>query len=471
VTRPAAQTGDLIAGKYRIDQVLGEGGMGVVFSAVHEQLEQRVALKFLLPKLATNAEILARFVREARAAVKITSEHVARVLDVGAHEGTPYMVMELLEGEDMAQVLARRGPLPVDESVGYVLQACEAIAEAHSIGIVHRDLKPANLFLARRPTGRPIIKVLDFGISKGAAGTADALITATSAMMGSPGYMSPEQLVAAATADVRADVWSLGVVLHELLTRRLPFGGETMPEMVAGILQKPNEPMAATRVDVPPALQAVVDRCLQKERENRFSNIADLARALAPFGPTSGRLSVERIEHVLGVVGAGGGKATISIPAPPQPTDALTLLPTTSHAAIRTDRRLLFFPLVAAIVGAAVVVLAFRHHHSTTAPGGQTSAPSVLGAPAQPPSAESAPVVELTPLPPAAPVAGGAPSPAPSDAAAALPTTPPWAAGKPAPRPTAARPAPSATSSPTSGCHVVSYFDADGNKHFKQECR
>jgi serine/threonine-protein kinase len=465
VSSAAAQPGDLIAGKYRVEKVLGEGGMGVVFSALHEQLEQRVALKFLLPKLATNAEILQRFVREARAAVKITSEHVARVLDVGAHEGTPYMVMELLEGEDMAQMLARHGALPVDESVGYVLQACEAIAEAHSLGIVHRDLKPANLFLARRPTGRPILKVLDFGISKGAAGTADALITATSAMMGSPGYMSPEQLVAAATADVRADVWSLGVVLHELLTRRLPFGGETMPEMVAGILQKAHEPIAAVRFDVPAGVQAVVDRCLQKERDGRFANIAELARALAPFGPAGSGVSVERIEHVLGVAGQGGGKAAISTPAPAHAADALTLLPTTSQAARGTDRRLLVFPLVAAILGALVVVLAFRHHGSTSPPVAQTAAPV--------PPAGSTPPIALTPLPSATVVASVSPSAAPSETPSAVSMAPPSAAEKAAPRGATGRPQPAATAArpATPSCHVVSYFDAEGNKHFKQECK
>ena len=210
------EVGAIIAGKYRIERVLGEGGMGIVVFAVHEQLDQPFALKFLLPTLVSQADIVQRFLREARAAVRIQSEHVARVLDVGAEAGTPYMVMEYLEGGDLAEMLSQRGPLPPQEVVGYVLEACEAIAEAHAMGIVHRDLKPANLFVAKRPSGKPVVKVLDFGISKVPITGKDVALTSAKAVMGSPGYMSPEQMVEASHAGPRSDLWSLGIVLYEL---------------------------------------------------------------------------------------------------------------------------------------------------------------------------------------------------------------------------------------------------------------
>jgi len=184
----SVSVGEILAGKYRIDRVLGAGGMGVVVAAHHLQLDERVAIKFLLPEMLAQQDAVMRFSREARAAVKIKSEHVARVTDVGTLEtGAPYMVMEYLEGIDLAE-LVRRGPLPITQAVDFVLQACEAIAEAHALGIVHRDLKPANLFLATLPGGVQSVKVLDFGISKltglSASGGQDSA-TRTKALMGS----------------------------------------------------------------------------------------------------------------------------------------------------------------------------------------------------------------------------------------------------------------------------------------------
>ncbi len=254
--------GDLLAGKYRIERVLGQGGMGVVVSAIHEALEERVALKFLLPEALSNKEAVARFTREARAAVKIRSEHVARVSDVGTLEsGSPYMVMEYLQGSDLSQYLERSGPLPIEEALEYVLQACEALAEAHSLGIIHRDLKPANLFRTVRPDGTPAVKLLDFGISKVTA--ADQSMTQTSSMMGSPLYMAPEQMTSAKHVDARADVWALGIILHELLTAQVPFGGETVPELCAKILTQPPPPLRHMRPDAPAALERVILHCLE----------------------------------------------------------------------------------------------------------------------------------------------------------------------------------------------------------------
>ncbi|HTB76104.1 MAG TPA: serine/threonine-protein kinase [Polyangiaceae bacterium] len=209
--------GDILARKYRVERVLGAGGMGVVVAACHLQLHQKVAIKFLLPEALSNAEAVERFAREARAAVKITSEHVARVIDVGTLDtGAPYMVMEFLEGHDLAQWVRLRGSLLLEQAVDFVLQACEALAEAHALGIVHRDLKPANLFIVRGADALHAVKVLDFGISK-AAGLEVAL-TRTAAVMGSPLYMSPEQMAASRNVDARTNIWAMGIVLYELLT-------------------------------------------------------------------------------------------------------------------------------------------------------------------------------------------------------------------------------------------------------------
>ena len=222
--------GDLLAGKYRVDRVLGSGGMGIVVAARHEQLGQFVALKFLREQALGNPEAVARFLREARACVKLRSDHAAKVLDVGTLEtGAPYMVMEYLEGADLGAVLAKYGPLPVETAALYVVQACEAIAAAHAAGIVHRDLKPQNLFLARTVGGASRIKVLDFGVSKVIAGLEMAGVTQTGSMLGSPLYMSPEQMRSSRDVDARADVWALGVVLFELLTQRWPFEAESIP--------------------------------------------------------------------------------------------------------------------------------------------------------------------------------------------------------------------------------------------------
>jgi serine/threonine-protein kinase len=235
--------GRVLAGKYRVERVLGQGGMGVVVAAHHIQLDERVAIKFLLPDAVANAEVVGRFVREARAAVRIKSEHVARVSDVGTLEGgEPYMVMEYLEGSDLAAWLLQRGALPVEQAVEFLLQASEAIAEAHALGIVHRDLKPANLFVVRRADGLWSVKVLDFGISKVTALDAsgpDANFTRTSAVMGSPLYMPPEQMAASRNVDARADIWALGVILYELLSGHAPFAGETLPEVCMKIAIEP----------------------------------------------------------------------------------------------------------------------------------------------------------------------------------------------------------------------------------------
>ena len=292
--------GDVLAGKYRIERVLGVGGMGVVVAATHLQLDQKVALKFLLPDAMANPDVVARFAREARAAAKIQSEHVARVIDVGTLEtGSPYMVMEYLQGRDLADVLQERKVLSAEEAVGFVLQACEAIAEAHAANIVHRDLKPANLFLAERADKRSIVKVLDFGISKSTGKAEEAALTKTSSIMGSPLYMSPEQMVSSKSVDARCDLWALGIILYELVTGSPPFVAETVTEIIAQILQlAPKPPHEVNAVN--PELSKIILRCLEKDPAKRYQNVGELADALSPFAPKAQRNTAERISRVLG---------------------------------------------------------------------------------------------------------------------------------------------------------------------------
>jgi serine/threonine-protein kinase len=227
--------GDVLADKYRVDRVLGMGGMGVVVAATHLQLERRVAVKFMLPAaLAVDKDALGRFQREAKVAVQLSSEHVAKVLDTGSFaDGTPYIVMEYLEGEDLGERLKLSTTFAVSSMADFIIQACDAIAEAHSLGLVHRDLKPANLFMTKRRDGTPLIKVLDFGISKSMSiGDGNLALTKTTTMLGSPLYMSPEQMRSAKKVDQRTDIWSLGIIMYELLGGRVPFDSDTLGDLL-----------------------------------------------------------------------------------------------------------------------------------------------------------------------------------------------------------------------------------------------
>lgn len=300
--------GDVLAGKYRVERVLGEGGMGVVVAAVHLELEQRVAIKFLHAEAAARADVANRFSREARALARIRGAHVVHVLDVGKLEsGVPYMVMEHLSGEDLADMLRQRNQIPVREAVGYVLEACEALAEAHSQGIVHRDLKPGNLFLARQPDRRSIVKVLDFGISKVAEGQ-DSKLTKTEAVIGTPYYMSPDQLVSSKHVDHRTDIWSMGVILYEMLSGRLPFEADTLPEIVALILQNKPTPIQELVPDLPTSVAEAVHRCLATMPSDRFADVGALAHALA-----DGTAHVERARRIARVLGEVEGPASTDL--------------------------------------------------------------------------------------------------------------------------------------------------------------
>lgn len=307
-TGAPVKEGDILAGRYRVERVLASGGMGVVVAATHVGLGQKVALKFLLPAMLGTVDAATRFDREARAAALLKSEHITRIIDVGKLEnGAPYMVMEFLEGCDLADLIERDGPLSIETAATYLLQACEGLAEAHAAQIVHRDLKPSNLFRASRPDGSPLIKILDFGISK-VADSGQASVTATAAVLGSPLYMSPEQMMSSKNVDARADIWSLGVVLYQLVSGVAPFEEETLPGLFVAISTK--EPRRLTeRMAAPAELEAVVAKCLEKSPAARYQNVAELATALAPFAPNA-REHVERIRRL--VLGSANAATPLS---------------------------------------------------------------------------------------------------------------------------------------------------------------
>jgi serine/threonine-protein kinase len=372
---------------------------------MHLELEERVAIKLLLARALEDPEVVERFAREARAAVKIKSEHVAHVLDVGKlPNGAPFMVMEYLNGADLAAVIRRRGALSFAETSEYVLQACEAIAEAHALGIVHRDLKPANLFLTQRSDGLDAVKVLDFGISKMPAGDSAARsgmgLTGKLSTMGSPLYMSPEQMSSARDVDLRTDIWALGVILYECVTGRPPFEAETIPQLCAQILQQSPPPMSDVRPDAPAGFEQVVLRCLQKKRSKRYANVGELAVDLIPFAHKRARRSVERIARIV----ESTGSVRIEVPPSLPPEEGVredsptTIMPGPLYRlAMRRKPLVLGLALVSAIVlGLGVWWLMptkapeteiAQQHARVVAPDPAPLAPTVVAASAPPASA------------------------------------------------------------------------------------
>lgn len=301
---PSACTGDIIAGKFRIERLLGNGGMGYVFAARHIDLDQLVAIKFLTRgALADDEEAYARFRLEARSTVRLTSEHIAKVHDVGVHENDePYIVMEYLDGVDLGAIAKQRGTVSVAEACDYVLQACDGLGEAHSVGIVHRDVKLANLFVTKRASGRPLLKVLDFGVSKSSRDGASLDFTRTETMLGSPRFMSPEQMNDPRSVDGRTDVWSLGVVLYRLVGGRAPFEGDTIGRVCAMVLTEEPAPLGTLRQDLPNGFEQVVSRCLAKDRAHRISDVASLAAALAPYA-SDPEAALDRAHHIAAMLG------------------------------------------------------------------------------------------------------------------------------------------------------------------------
>jgi serine/threonine-protein kinase len=274
---------EVIAGKYRVEAQVGEGGMAVVLAATHEALRQRVAIKIVQPQYVSSNELRERFFREARALAALRSPHVARIFDVGTLEnGATYLVLEYLEGLDLHRLLQRDGPLSPKDAAKYVREAAEGLAEAHQLGILHRDLKPSNLFLSPLPNGEPCVKILDFGLAKlteeGITG-----LTEREDVMGSPSYMAPEQIRGLAQADARSDVWSLGVTLYELLTDALPFEGANATKTAAAVLTEPPADLAKRRPGLPSELVRIVSECLVKEADRRMASAGALAERLRKF--------------------------------------------------------------------------------------------------------------------------------------------------------------------------------------------
>ena len=434
--------GTLVGSKFRIERILGRGGMGTVYAATHIHLGTTVALKFLSAEMAKNPRTVERFMREARASASLRSDHVCRVSDVATEGETPYIVMELLEGRDLAKV-KREGPLAPTLAAEYVLQACAGVAEAHAVGIVHRDLKPGNLWLAARADGSPLVKVLDFGVAKGPTQDGDFSLTQTSNIIGSPGYMSPEQLRSSKIVDQRSDIWALGVILYELVMGVQPFRAETITDLALAIAMDPTPPLGG----MPPAYAAIVKRCLEKDPSQRFQDVGALAVALAPLalghvGPSAVQMLVKsatmpqpRLSHAVTAVVEPAAPLARTVTLAPRPTPDHVAVPTVDgYGAVTTlasasgvvngslapardaGRRMPWIPLTvaAALTGIGVAVLALGGFGGST-----TVRPAAAPVVAPAFASEAAPALGS-----AASEAAPAPGSAASDAAAATVTAP-----------------------------------------------
>ena len=432
------EPGQVVAGKYEVERVIGQGGMGTVISAVHVHLRERVAIKLLSREASEQSESISRFMREARAAARIRSEHVAKVSDVGTlPDGTPYIVMEYLEGFDLAETLTQRGPLPADEAIELVLQACEALAEAHSLGIVHRDLKPANLFLTHRADGTPCIKVLDFGISKvtqPGTSQAEAALTHTTTIMGSPLYMSPEQLRATRGVDLRTDVWAIGVILYELLSGEAPFLGQSLPDISVKIAIEPPPSLRTKRPEISALLEAIVLKCLEKERDNRFRTLGDFAVSLAELAPQRARLSIDRVVGVINAVGVpesvlphgiaptgakvitGSSSTGSRVTTGASSAETVSTFGTTATQG-RGRKRMVVVVGVAGVLGAGALALSFLRPPASGDPASAATAVPPVEVTAPPPAK-----VEPAPAPVVAPAPIAEPAPAPKVEAAPPPS-------------------------------------------------
>jgi eukaryotic-like serine/threonine-protein kinase len=318
VPLPGVKLGGVIDGKYRVERIVGRGGMGLVVAATHLQLGRTVAIKLIREEYVEDPGVVERLVREARAVASIQSEHVARVLDVGTLDnGAPFIVMEYLEGQDLDSLLQSDGPLQISEAVDFMLQACEAIAEAHFNHIVHRDLKPANLFVAHQPGGVRCVKVVDFGISKLMdLGTAEPL-TDPSRMMGSLYHMAPEQ-ISGDPVDVRTDVWALGVLLYEMLTGRKPFRPGAWPAVCNQIVNESAPDLESMEEGVPAELRFAIRRCLRRAPAERYDNVAELAMEITPFGSRRARHSLERIVRLATTTGDLSPETLLPATPPPR---------------------------------------------------------------------------------------------------------------------------------------------------------
>lgn len=449
------QPGTILSEKYCVERVLGEGGMGCVVEARHLELGTRVAIKFLLPYALQNADIVTRFEREARATAALQSDHIVNVTDVGRFpDGAPYMVMELLSGCDLATGLSRAGGrLPIAEAVAYGVQAAAGLADAHESGVVHRDVKPANIFLHERKDRRVVVKIVDFGIAKQTEDTSRNL-TLASSIMGSPKYMSPEQLRDSKSADARSDIWSLGVTLFEMLAGRTPFAADSMAVLHADILHTPAPSLLEFRPEAPPDLDAILHRCLAKDPAARYASTRDLMIALEQLAMGTSSVSPsfvitsERMPTGVDFTPMPSVFDRTEIadptPMPEQTGSGVSHTRVSPESAQSSGPPKAKWPLVVAIV-AALVVAAIALRPKAEAPA-VSAAPAIVApaahaghagpAPPTPVVAEPAKSPEAAPLAPANAV----------DAALARPTAAP---SSPAPASKAAAPKPASAPAPT----------------------
>jgi serine/threonine-protein kinase len=410
---PPLAIGGAVGDKYRIERLLGEGGMGFVFEATHLQLGHRVALKVLNTAVMSDKEVVERFLREGRALARLSGEHIARVSDVGTlPTSEPYMVMEFLEGRDLAHELSARGPMPLAEVVEYVAQTCEALAEAHVRGIVHRDLKPANLFLTQKLDGEPSIKVLDFGISKFTSQDDENFdsenITVTSSLVGTPKYMSPEQIQDSRNVDSRTDIWGLGTIFYELLTQTRPFAAPSLALVCVKILHEEVPPPSTIKAGITPAVDAVIARCLKKAAGERYQSVGELVEALVTLNPNV-RASATRVTRILAARSKGqAADSSGSLPGisqrfivPPADSSQPILTPSNVRPAENVENATLTaatlfeaptrkkrLPIIIAAAAGGVallsVILVLAFHGSskaeTTPPSATTSAPAMVTA-------------------------------------------------------------------------------------------
>ncbi len=478
---PLFAPGEIVGDKYLIDRVLGEGGLGVVVAATHLHLDQKVAIKYLRGGAPKDRTVTDRFLREARLAAQIRSEHVVRVFDVGTlADGTPYMVMEHLEGADLRKVLSEKGRPSLEQAVDWVLQACEALGDAHQQGIVHRDLKPENLFLAQLSSGREVLKILDFGISKLSEKYTSSsrvnVLTQAGDRLGTPLYMSPEQLEGDANVDGRTDMWAMGVVLYELCTGSMPFTGDSLPALCTSVLTKTPVSVTTLRPELPPELDLVILRCVAKARGDRYSNVAELAQELAPFASVAGQ---ERVREILRTAVHTGesvrsprfssadlGRASMS------GAFGASVAPSSPPTQTRKMARVL---VAVAVLGAFAIGLgmhslgrpdaappvAAEHTSGVASPAGVTVTAASIPSASEPPkpaaSAAAPPSATLATPAPAVSASHAAPPPAQAAVGGTAPGAPVRPAGSPAGSARAAKPA-SATPSAADTTGVLDPF-------------
>jgi len=405
-----ARVGEVVGEKYRLVRLLGEGGMGSVYEARHDVIGRRFAVKFLHAELAGHPEILARFRREAQAAGSLENENIAAVTDFGSSpDGAPYIVMEFLEGEDLAKTLARNGPLPISRSAHILIQVCRGLTAAHARGIVHRDLKPENLLLQQRGDGGDLVKILDFGIAKlKSTEHRPEAATRTGITLGTPYYMPPEQARGQKELDERADIYALGVILFELLSGQKPHNGENYNAILYSILMGSAPRIEQFRPDLPPELAAVVHRAMASEANQRYQSVSELAQALAPFTGRAMTPAPTIASAAIMMTGPG---------VPAQSHRSISSGNTRSPVAF-TPNPSLALPLpersrVGLWVGLGVALLVAAGIGTFMMTGAPATAPSATAATPTPPATLPPPAAELAPTPPA-PAVEVAPSPPPT---------------------------------------------------------